>query len=728
MIIKWKNIYEAIRKFGLGKFSFGPIERNGILFKVSRFIFSILPLPATIKFKLGDKVLSNKILFKQNIEKIETELEQFLETEEINVYWNFKNELANEIVNIQNEIKLNAPKLFKADKIDLNFSFPNFQVPEVSIIIPVFNQYELTIECLYSIYRSNTNLSFEILIADDFSSDPKIQTIQKINGIQYYRNHSNIGFLNNCNAAAERSKGKFILFLNNDVQVTPGWLDSMVGVFNLKPNVGAVGPKIIYPSGHLQEAGVSFRFDATSDMVGLNDDPDKANYSYVREVDYCSGACLLIEKEVFFELGGFDPQFEPAYCEDADLCLKILKVGKKIFYDCNSVVIHHLSKSMNDESKMKLIIQNQAKLYNKWSEEIEKLTKVKSIAFYLPQFHSIPENDSWWGKGFTEWTNVKKAKPNFEHHDQPRVPDYLGYYDLNDDNIMLKQFELAKRYGIDGFCFYYYWFAGKRLLEMPLEKMISNPNFNFPFCICWANENWSRRWDGKDNEILIAQDHSCKDDKAVIMDMIKYLRNENYIRINGKPILLVYRVDLFPNFLETVSLWRQIALQEGIGDLYIVMVESHDLVHENINPHKMGCDASLEFPPLNMGESFNGEIKLVNKNFKGTLMDYKKTALKYCLRNNPGYKRFRGIMPGWDNTPRRQNDGVAFLNPSPEIFQVWLEFILDQTKKNFHGDERMIFVNAWNEWAEGAYLEPDRTSGYGYLEASLNAKEVKYFL
>lgn len=710
------------------KISLDFINRNGLFFRSISFILDALRIPAALRFKNVGKLLHRKLIVEQNNSNNESAFEKFAETEEINNYWNFKKELIDEIYKSKNENKPKAPELVKAQNLDLNFEFQSFQNPIVSIIIPVFNQYELTLECLYSIYKSNTTISFEILISDDCSTDTLIPKLEKIKGVHYFKNPSNIGFLKNCNTAVQRTRGEYILFLNSDVQVTPGWLDSMVQVFKTKTNTGAVGPKIIYPSGHLQEAGVSFRWDATSDMVGLNDDPNKAEYSYIREVDYCSGACLLVEKKVFLDLGGFDPQFEPAYCEDADLCLKILKSGKKIFYDPNSVIVHHLSKSMDDDSKIKLIIQNQVKLYNKWSTEIEKLTKIKSIAFYLPQFHSIPENDSWWGKGFTEWINVKKAKPNFENHDQPKVPDCLGYYDLNDDNIMLRQFGLAKKYGIDGFCFYYYWFAGKRLLEMPLDKMISKPNFKFPFCICWANENWSRRWDGRDSEVLIAQEHSKDDDLAVFQDIMKYLRHENYINVDGKPILLIYRVDLFPDFLTTVSLWRQIALQEGIGELHIIMVESHDLVHKNINPEKFGCDASLEFPPLNMGEPYVGPIELLNKNFKGLLMDYKKTALKYCLRNNSRYKRYRGIMPNWDNTARRQNNGVTFINSSPEIFQVWLEHIFNQTRKNFHGEEKMVFINAWNEWAEGAYLEPDKKIGYGYLEAVLNAKEVNYLI
>jgi hypothetical protein len=209
----------------------------------------------------------------------------------------------------------------------------------------------------------------------------------------------------------------------------------------------------------------------------------------------------------------------------------------------------------------------------------------------------------------------------------------------------------------------------------------------------------------------------------VIRDLMRYFQSECYIRINNKPLILVYRVDLFPNFLETTAIWRSVCKSEGLGEIYIAMVESNDLVHKNINPSFYGCDAAVEFPPLNMGELFGGQLQSVSENFTGMVCDYESTLLKYCDRELPGYKRFRGVMPGWDNTARRQDNGVIFKDSSPGAFRAWLEYVLNQTNEFFHGDEKIVFINAWNEWAEGAYLEPDEDFGYAFLEAVKMAKD-----
>lgn len=347
---------------------------------------------------------------------------------------------------------------------------------------------------------------------------------------------------------------------------------------------------------------------------------------------------------------------------------------------------------------------------------------VRLIAFYLPQFHPIPENDSWWGKDFTEWTNVKKGRPNFVGHYQPRLPGDLGFYDLRDPDIMERQASLCKTYGVQGWCFYYYWFAGKRLLDLPLNQMIANSRPDIPFCLCWANENWTKKWDGGDNAILIAQRHSDEDDKVVIMDLIRYMRHPNYIRINGKPLLLIYRIALFPHIARTVEQWRQICRAQEIGEIYLVMVESWEVMGPN--PATFGFDASVEFPPHNM--LFRPVAPpgwLLNAEFAGTILDYREGVLRSIGSQTANFVRFRTVMPSWDNTARRQNTPHIFVNSSPGAYQAWLETALAMTSEERRGDERIVFINAWNEWAEGAYLEPDQRYGYQFLEATLKARE-----
>jgi len=347
---------------------------------------------------------------------------------------------------------------------------------------------------------------------------------------------------------------------------------------------------------------------------------------------------------------------------------------------------------------------------------------VRALAFYLPQFHPIPENDAWWGKGFTEWTNVSKAKPNFKNHYQPHLPGELGFYDLRVQEIMEQQAALAKAYGVHGFCYFYYWFGGKRVLEMPLERMLETNVPDFPFCLLWANENWTRRWDGLDKEILIAQKHSPEDDEAVIMDLIRYMRHPRYIRIDGKPLVAIYRIGLFPDIRKTVEIWRNVCRREGIGDIYLAMAETlydYDMLQKE-SPSQYGLDASIEYPPHVTGTVMDTP-ELVNLKYDGFVKDYEQAVLERAARKIPSYTRFRGIMPSWDNTSRQQDFATTFINSSPGAYQAWLEMIIEDTIKHNKGEERIVFINAWNEWAEGAHLEPDRLYGHAWLEATRNA-------
>ncbi len=344
---------------------------------------------------------------------------------------------------------------------------------------------------------------------------------------------------------------------------------------------------------------------------------------------------------------------------------------------------------------------------------------VQLIAFYLPQFHSIPENDEWWGKGFTEWTNVKPAKPQYEGHYQPHVPGELGYYDLTDLSIQRRQIELAKLFGVGGFCFYFYWFAGKRLLETPILNYLDDASLDFPFCLCWANENWSRRWDGLDNEILIAQQHSPEDDLAFIEYVSKYMRDSRYIRINGRPLLLVYRPSLLPSPKETAERWRAWCRDSGIGEIYLTYTQSF----EKENPEIYGFDAAVEFPPNNSSPPVVTELaEELNPGFTGTIYDWGIFTERSKNYQRPDYTLFRGVTPSWDNTARRKTNGTIFANSSPAGYQTWLKSSIEDTLAHkANPDERLVFINAWNEWAEGAHLEPDQRYGYAYLEATRTA-------
>ena len=347
---------------------------------------------------------------------------------------------------------------------------------------------------------------------------------------------------------------------------------------------------------------------------------------------------------------------------------------------------------------------------------------VKLICFYLPQFHEIEENNLWWGKGFTEWSNVKPAKANFRGHYQPHIPGDLGYYSLLNADTQKKQVELAKLYGVEGFCFYFYWFGGKRLLETPTLNFLNNKELELPFCLCWANENWSRRWDGLDSDILIEQCHSPEDDIEFIKYLSKYLVDDRYIRIDGKPLILVYRPSLLPSAIDTSNRWRKWCRDFGIGEVYLAYTQSF----EKDDPQIFGFDAAIEFPPNNSSPpNLNSKIETIaGAKFSGNVYDWGIFPKRSETYREPTYTLFRSVCPGWDNTARRGLNGTVFVNNSPSSFKYWLKNAISHTiKSKNNSDERLIFVNAWNEWAEGAHLEPDQKNGYAYLQAVREAME-----
>jgi O-antigen biosynthesis protein len=352
---------------------------------------------------------------------------------------------------------------------------------------------------------------------------------------------------------------------------------------------------------------------------------------------------------------------------------------------------------------------------------------IKLIAFYLPQFHPIPENDAWWGKGFTEWTHVTRAVPQFVGHYQPRLPGELGFYDLRFTDVQKRQVELAKKYGVFGFCFHYYWFAGKRLLDLPLKHFLEAPDVDFPFCLCWANESWTRRWDGLDHEVLIAQAHSPDDDLAFIEGIEPALRDRRYIRVSGRLLLVVYRPGLLPDPKASAQRWRDYCARKGLGGLYLVAVQAFEIE----DPRPLGFDAAVEFPPHGLAVGapvLNTQMKIVNPNYQGVICDYSYLIESAKKISRTDFTLFRGVCPSWDNEARKPGKGMTYQNSTPALYQEWLAEACRFAAKESDPDKRLVFINAWNEWSEGAYLEPDRRYGYAYLQATANAlKEFTKF-
>jgi len=348
-----------------------------------------------------------------------------------------------------------------------------------------------------------------------------------------------------------------------------------------------------------------------------------------------------------------------------------------------------------------------------------KVGEVRPIAFYLPQFYPFPENDEWWGKGFTEWTNVSKAKPQFEGHYQPHLPGELGYYNLLTEGVIERQIELAKMYAVYGFCFHFYLFDNrKRLLEKPIDKFLSNKSLDMPFCLCYANENWTKNWDGLDNDVLLKQSYSDNFEAGLAAEMSKYLLDSRYILVDGKPLIMIYRINILPDLDQFTTLFREACRTLGIGEVYLCSVQYWDVAND---AKEFGFDDNIEFPLMQTEHlPVNDCITKFNDSFSGGVFSYPH-IVKTEIEKDIDFLRLRGVMPSWDNDSRKPGIGHSLHGSTPELYQVWLQTICNKTIEERKESQRFVFVNAWNEWAEGAHLEPDRRYGYAYLEATYQA-------
>ena len=355
---------------------------------------------------------------------------------------------------------------------------------------------------------------------------------------------------------------------------------------------------------------------------------------------------------------------------------------------------------------------------------------MKVVAFYLPQFHRIPENDRWWGEGFTEWTNTRRAEPLFPGHYQPREPADDRYYSLLDPMVREWQAYLAERSGVDAFCYYHYWFNGRRLLERPFEEVLRSGRPNFPFCLSWANEPWSRSWTGHRRQILVPQEYGNEADWSAHFDYLeRAFRDPRYLKVDGKPLFVIYRPSQVPRCGEMVSSWRRAARERGLEGLYLL----HVLNTFETRPFP-GFDGVIELEPMytishRMPALWRwrryalGVGRVLSRPFhslRGRFLDrvsYDRVWENILSRGpQPGaIPTFVGAFMDWDNTARRGRDATIFEGSTPEKFRAFFRREIDRARNVTHTD--LVFVNAWNEWAEGAYLEPDQRFGDAYLRA-----------
>jgi len=402
----------------------------------------------------------------------------------------------------------------------------------------------------------------------------------------------------------------------------------------------------------------------------------------------------------------------------------LLSIKRKGIKETYKKVSLYLYKRRQARKQLTLTEINKLLYESEYQDNIdfsEYKPKVKTIAFYLPQFHAIPENDAWWGEGFTEWTNTSKAEPRFKGHYQPREPhEDFGYYNLTDMEIIKKQALLAKQHGIYGFCFYLYWFSGKRLLEKPLDLFLEHPEININFCLCWANENWTRTWDGFEKEVLINQSYTKEDPYKFIEEIKKYVIDKRYIRVDGEPVILIYNPCRIPNIKNVINIWREHSINIGIGKIKIWICRTFGHTAKSLNIMD-NVDAEVEFPPH--GLPIYQEKKINIKGKKGVIYDYKEVVNEInALLNRQNTDDDNSILPvyrtpmlGWDNAARRSSGWTTYAGFSLRFFYIWLRSIINEVERKYDKDSSFVFINAWNEWAEGAYLEPDKKYGYANI-------------
>lgn len=651
-------------------------------------------------------------------------------------------------------------------RVELKLSKSNFYMNH-TVVVCVHNALDDVILCLDSLKNCRSNL-YQLVIVDDFS-DLETSTFLKHyqaenwDWVKVIRTNEQSGYTKAVNLGLQHANSDIITLLNSDTIVTSKWSEKVIEHFNVYSHLGVLG--VLSNAASTQSVpGIQ----ANGLQTAINDIPngvsiqsiadyltDKFSVHDMPYVPLVHGFCLSVRKASLDDIGFFDEELFPkGYGEETDFCLRIQDAGYALGIAMNVYIYHSKSKSYSSSSREQNMLDGWNNLVRKYGktrlkrdiEVMEKHPLLKlardyvfksfysskkvgeigdqegALAFYLPQFHPIPENDMNWGKGFTEWTNVTKCQPRYPGHFQPKLPSELGFYDLRLPEIMVQQSALAKEYGLLGFCFYYYRFGNKRVMDLPLELYRKNQDAVLPYCFCWANESWTRAWDGKTSELLFKQKYDQETQDGIICDLIQATCDDKYIQINGKYLFLIYQAVEIPN-LQDFTVYLKNKFKEKTGkELMIGTVYSNDFdacVLESV-------EFAVQFPPHRLPRGWKRELisrenmTPYNESQEDFYEDYKEVASKSLQSCQLLDKMFPGVCPDWDNSARRVKNANILVGSTPEKFQQWVKEAMDISRNKYNKKNipaPFIFVNAWNEWAEGAILEPSAKYGRAYLEA-----------
>lgn len=648
------------------------------------------------------------------------------------------------------------------------------------VVVCVHNAPDAVRLCLDSLLRHAQGIQ-SVVVVDD-QSDSETNLLLQAYASQYKgwitvrRTSERSGYTKAANFGLSFATADLVTLLNSDTIVTKGWAGRLRAHFERFPKLGIVGP-LSNAASYQSVPGIV----GTATQTAVNELPAGVNAEQVAV--YCAesfgtedmpfvplvhGFCFTVSRECLNQVDGFDEKkFPRGYGEETDFCFRAQDKGFALGVALDTYVFHAKSKSYTDTERVKLmqegwstlvatygqrrlagaiaVMEKQPALQRAregvaryfYGERSHATTSSRSeprgellnhdagvgaLAFYLPQFHPTPENDLNWGKGFTEWTNVTRSRPRFEGHYQPKLPTELGFYDLRIPEVMTQQAQLAAAYGIRGFCFYYYRFGSRRVLDRPLNAYLQNPDAAMPYCYCWANESWTRAWDGKTSEVLFEQDYDAETFNGIVDDLVNVFADDRYIRLDGRPLFLIYQAAKIPGLKYFAAKLRAEIQRRAKEKIIIGTVYSpgfYDGVMDVV-------DFAVQFPPHRLPRDWDrvtirrDEIRPYEPEREDYYESYDEVvagALRSCDLLT---RMFPGVCPDWDNASRRHKNATTLIGSTPEKFEGWVRRAANIARNKFRSNDLpvpLVFVNAWNEWAEGATLEPSDRYGRAYLEA-----------
>jgi hypothetical protein len=513
-----------------------------------------------------------------------------------------------------------------------------------------------------------------------------------------------------------------MLILNDDVIAKVDLLEKLLGL-DWRTIDMIFSPVILNLDGTIQEFGSTISRRGESEWIGSGKKLSWIENLDYLQVDFTSAVCWLMNRSKFLETGGFSSFAGENYYEDTKFALNPDN-GFKTYIISRAQVIHFLSQSSNQGEKKLVTNEVTRHLFRDWwqKHQVPSFRKLKVMALYLPQFYTTDYNDFWWGTGYTEWSALGNWEKQINEQPQRLVPGELGFYNLTDQSVIKRQSNLASHYGIDAFVVMTYWFNGIKLLDKPLELFLDT-SLRTEFCLFWANESWSRKWDGHENELLLKQTHDVEDSKAFIYAHREYLAHPKYVKIKGKIVIYIYRRELFTDVKANLDAMRKEALRIGLGELYLVAFESFEQSRKREDPTQQGFDAAAEYPPHGIFPRIK-HSNFRDNVFVGRTHDYNDVEKFYLERQLPNYPLIRGVMVGFDNTSRLKSKATIFQNSNYSNFERWF-CSASKNSVNFGSlSDHWIIVNAWNEWSESAVLEPSIASGRDYLAAVKIVKDT----